>query len=49
MGGMEDRGIDEHAILPYRMDRFWKLKKDQGGAWVEVRGAANPEKKGSDE
>jgi hypothetical protein len=31
------------------MGRLWKFKKDQVDAWVEAGGAADRNKKGSDE
>jgi excisionase family DNA binding protein len=43
------RWIDKHAMGGHRMSRLWKFKKDQVDAWVEVGGAADRKKKGSDE
>ena len=33
----------------HRMGRLWKFKKEQVDAWVEAGGAADRNKKGSDE
>jgi excisionase family DNA binding protein len=43
------RWIDKHAMPCHRMGRLWKFKKDQVDAWVEAGGAADRNKKGSDE
>jgi len=43
------RRIDKHAMLAHRRGRLRKFKKDQVDAWVEVGGAADHNKKGSDE
>ena len=43
------RWIDRFGMPSHRMGRLWKFKKDQVDAWVEAGGAADPNKKGSDE
>jgi len=41
--------IDKYAMLAHRRGRLWKFKKDQVDAWIEAGGAADHNKKGSDE
>ena len=41
--------MDKHAMPAHRMGRLWKFKKDQVDEWVEAGGAADLNKKGSDE
>lgn len=43
------RWIDKHTMPAHRMGRLWKFKKDQVDTWVETGGAADRNKKGSDE
>jgi len=43
------RWIEKHAMPAHRMGRLWKFKKDQVDAWVEAGGAADRNKKNSDE
>lgn len=41
--------IDRHDMPAHRMGRLWKFKKVQVDVWVEAGGAADHNKKGSDE
>ncbi len=41
--------IDKHEMPAHRMGRLWKFKKEQVDAWVEAGGAADRNKKDSDE
>lgn len=43
------RWIDKHGMPAHRVGRLWKFKKEQVDAWVEAGGAADRNKKGSDE
>ena len=43
------RWIDKQAMPAHRMGRLWKFKKDQVDAWVEAGGAADRNKKGTEE
>ncbi|MDD4985617.1 MAG: helix-turn-helix domain-containing protein [Dehalococcoidales bacterium] len=43
------RWIDKRAMPAHRMGRLWKFKKDHVDAWVEDGGAADFNKKSSDE
>ncbi|MET0064820.1 MAG: helix-turn-helix domain-containing protein [Candidatus Thiodiazotropha sp.] len=41
--------IDKHDMPAHRMGRLWKFKKDEVDEWVKAGGAADRNKKGSDE
>lgn len=43
------RWIDKHNMPAHRMGRLWKFKKDEVDSWVKAGGAADRNKKGSDE
>lgn len=43
------RWIDKHGMPAHRVGRLWKFKKEQVDGWVEAGGAADRNKKGSDE
>jgi len=40
---------DRFAMPAHRMGRLWKFKKDEVDEWVKAGGAADRNKKGSDE
>ena len=43
------RWIDKNAMPAHRMVRLWKFKKDEVNEWLKAGGAADRNKKGSDE
>lgn len=43
------RRIGRYAMPAYCMDRLWKFKKELVDSWVKAGGAADRNKKGSDE
>lgn len=43
------RWIDKHAMPAHRMGRLWKFKKDEVDEWVKAGGAADRNKKDSEE
>lgn len=43
------RRIGRYAMPAYCMDRLWKFKKELVDSWVKASGAADRNKKGSDE
>ena len=43
------RWNDKHAMPAHRMGRLWKFKKDEVDEWVKAGGAADRNKKDSEE